>query len=142
MPSFTPYIYGIRKSAKRNLRWISGVRKGKDEGKIEGKPGGSIAGSGQVLVGVLTQIMHELKSKDAEGTRRGEPKRCWFVESVEEVAQPLRFEASKGAKHNVTADIVDFVTMYPSFAQTKLKERLRDSVQDSWDWRHQKLEGR
>jgi hypothetical protein len=71
-----PYIYGIWKSAKRNLRWISGVRKGKEEAEGEKEnPNGSIAGSGQLLVGLLTQVMHTLKSKDGEGIRRGEPKK-------------------------------------------------------------------
>ena len=31
-----PYIYGIWKSAKRNLRWISGARKGKEDENAEG----------------------------------------------------------------------------------------------------------
>ena len=44
-------------------------------------------------------------------------KRCWFVESVEEVAQPLRFAARKVATQRSTARTVDFTTMYPCFDQ-------------------------
>jgi hypothetical protein len=99
-----PYIYGIWKSAKKSLRWISGVRKEKDEAKggEAKKPGGSIAGTGTELVGALTQIMHALKRKCGEGTRKGAPKRCWFVESVEEVARPLRFDANTKVEPGTT----------------------------------------
>ena len=50
-----PYIYGIWKSAKKSLRWISGVRKAPNEAKggNTGKPEGSIAGTGTELVGLL-----------------------------------------------------------------------------------------
>ena len=135
-----PYIYGIWKSAKKNLRWISGVRKEKGEVKKDdlGKPGGSIAGTGKELVGTLTQIMHSLKRKCGEGTRKGAPKRCWFVEFVEEVAQPLRFDAHEVAKHKATANTVDFVTMYPAFEQSTLKARLLDSIQEAWAWEESK----
>ena len=129
-----PYIYGIWKSAKRNLRWISGVRRNKTETKGDSKPDGSIAGTGSELVGLLTQIMHALKRKCGDGRRKGKPKRCWFVESVEEVAQPLRFDAHEVAKHKATANTVDFVTMYPSFNQDLLKSRLHDSIEEAWAW--------
>jgi hypothetical protein len=108
-----PYIYGIWKSAKRNLRWISGVKKIDKEDESDGKPGGSVAGAGTALVGLLNQVMWSLRQKDSEGRRKGEPKKCWFVEAVEEVAQPLRFNAREVAKHKATATTVDFVTMYP-----------------------------
>eukprot|EP00667_Euglena_gracilis_P000489 EG_transcript_489 len=139
-----PYIYGIWKSAKRNLRWISGVRKDKEEGKGQEqvKPEGSIAGAGKELVGVLTQVMHSLRSKDAHNRRKGFAKACWFVESVEEVAQPLRFEAADVAKRGATATTVDFVTMYPSFDQKLLKDRLRDAICEAWEWEEKKLEKR
>ena len=113
-----PYIYGIWKSAKKSLRWISGVRKEKGEAKGESqvgkKPGGSIAGAGKELVGLLTQLMHSLKRKDEDGRRKGQSKRCWFIESVEEVAQPLRFDATEVAKHRKTAGTVEFVTNHVS----------------------------
>jgi hypothetical protein len=66
--------------------------------------------------------------------RQGKPKSCWFVESVEEVAQPLRFDAPKVAQHLQTADTVDFVTMYPSFDQSVLLQRLQDSLEEAWEW--------
>ena len=80
-------------------------------------------------MGLLTQIMVSLKKKDDDGCRRGRPKRCWFIESVEEIAQPLRFNAREVAKYRKTATTVDFVAMYPSFDQTLLKVRLKDA----WD---------
>ena len=87
---------------------------------------------------MLQKVMHTLKSKDSHHRRAGEAKACWFVESVEEVAQPLRFEASEVAKKVATATTVDFVTMYPSFDQELLKERLRDSISEAWEWEAQK----
>ena len=129
-----PYIYGIWKSVKRNLRWISGVKKRGPEDKEEGKPKGSIAGSGEELVGLLQQVMRSLKRKDDEGRKLGKPKRCWFIESVEEIAQPLRFEADKVARAQDTALSVDFVAMYPNFHQGRLKERLRDALEEAWSW--------
>jgi hypothetical protein len=134
-----PYIYGIWKSAKRSLRWISGVRKGpakpeREAAQGEGKPEGSIAGVGEALVGGLQSVMNTLRKKDDVGRRSGKPKQCWFVESVEEVAQPLRFDAFAVARMADTADVVDFVTMYPSIDQTLLLRRLRDALREAWAW--------
>ena len=56
------------------------------------------------------------------------------MESVEEVAQPLRFDAVEVAKHGRTANTVDFVSMYPSFDQDTLKTRIRDAVAEAWAW--------
>ena len=147
------YIYGIRKSAKRSLRWISGVRKtvaekeearaAKETGKSQGpteKPKGSVAGAGDELVGVLSTVMHTLQAKDAVRRRRGHAKRCWFVESVEEVAQPLRFAARKVATQRSTARTVDFTTMYPCFDQKLLLERVKKAIAEAWTWEEQ--EGR
>ena len=134
-----PYLYGIWKSAKRNLRWISGARKQRGE-QIEGKPEASIAGVGKELVGLLTNVMHALKGKDGEGRRQGKPKTCWFVDSVEEVAQPLRFAAEEIAQYRQSATTVDFVSMYPSFDQTALKSRLQDAMDESWQWENDKKE--
>ena len=94
-----PYLYGIWKGAKRNLRWISGARREPDEEELgqDQRPKASIAGVGTELVGLLQQVMHSLVGKDEEGRRKGKPKRCWFVESVEEVAQAIRFDARKVA---------------------------------------------
>ena len=56
------YVYGIWKSAKRSIRWISGVRKTeleKEAARISGaqktknKPEGSISGVGKELVKLL-----------------------------------------------------------------------------------------
>ena len=135
-----PYIYGIWKSAKRNLRWISGVRKKPEEKGNEEKPEGSIAGAGKELVGVLTHIMHALRAKDSHNRRLGKAKACWFIESVEEVAQPLRFDATEVAKQGGTATAVDFVTMYPSFDQSLLKERLADAIKEAWEWEEAKAQ--
>ena len=44
------------------------------------------------------------------------------------------------ANHGKTAATVDFVTMYPSFDQALLKERLRDAITEAWDWEEQKTE--
>ena len=126
------------------MRWISGVRKDKDEPRDDTqpgtKPGGSVAGAGRELVGLLTQVMHTLKRKDEEGRRQGVPKKCWFIESVEEVAQPLRFDAHEVAKHKKTATTVDFVTMYPSFDQNLLKARLKDAMGEAWAWERRRCE--
>ena len=136
-----PYVYGIWKSAKRNLRWISGARKGENpEARVPNqRPKASIAGVGTELVGLLQQVMHTLVGKDEEGRRQGKPKRCWFVESVEEVAQAIRFDATKVASHNTTADTVDFVTMYPTFNQQLLMQRVTEAIQEAWDWEGSKL---
>ena len=88
------------------------------------KPGGSLAGAGSVLVQLLKHVKHSLQQKCEQGRRVGKPKRCWFVESVEEVAQPLRLEAGEVAKCKETARTVDFVSTYPSFDQKLLKKRL------------------
>ena len=135
-----PYIYGIWKSAKRSLRWISGVKKLDKESEIEGRPKGSIAGAGDELVGVLNSIMQSLRRKDNEGRRQGNPKKCWFIESVEEVAQPLRFNAKEVAAFKATATTKDFVTMYPAFDQTLLKARLEDAIKEAWTWEEQRSE--
>ena len=42
------------------------------------------------------------------------------------------------AKYKATANTVDFVSMYPSFEQTTLKERLMDSLQEAWSWQAQR----
>ena len=33
-----------------------------------------------------------------------------------------------------TANTVDFVTMYPSFDQSVLLQRLQDSLEEAWEW--------
>ena len=135
-----PYIYGIWKSAKRSLRWISGVRKDKEERGSKEKPEGTIAGVGKELVRLLTHVMHALRNKDMHQRMQGKPKACWFIESVEEVAQPLRFEAPEVAKAISTVTMTDFVTMYPSFDQQLLKERLRDAITEAWQWEENKTD--
>jgi hypothetical protein len=84
--------------------------------------------------------MKALRDKDGEGRRHGRPKACWFVESVEEVAQPLRFAAEEVANHRETATTVDFVSMYPSFDQASLKRRLQDALEEAWQWESEKRE--
>ncbi|EPS58167.1 hypothetical protein M569_16649, partial [Genlisea aurea] len=135
-----PYIYGIWKSAKQSLRWISGVKKEGAEDEVDDIPQGSIAGAGKLLVPLLCHVMQALRQKDNEGRRQGKPKGCWFVESVEEVAQPLRFNSLEMIKHKDTAVTVDFVTMYPAFDQDLLKERLRDSISEAWEWESQRID--
>jgi hypothetical protein len=135
-----PYIYGIWKSAKENLRWISGVKKSDRSDTTKGKPKGSIAGAGDELVGLLNSVMQSLRCKDSEGRRQGKPKKCWFIESVEEVAQPLRFNATEIASFKTTATTVDFVTMYPSFDQKLLKARIEDAIREAWEWEDQRSE--
>ena len=135
-----PYIYGIWKSAKRGLRWISGARKqeGETGNEPEKRPKASIAGAGTELVPLLQKVMHSLVSKDEDGRRKGRPKRCWFVESVDEVAQAVRFDAIKVAEHGATANTVDFVTMYPNFDQQLLKARVAEAVREAWEWEEAK----
>ena len=149
------YIYGTRKSSKRSLRWISEVRKtaaekeearaAKEAGKPQGptkKPKGSVAGAGDELVGVLSTIMHTLQAKDAVRRRQGHAKRCWFVESVEEVGQPLRFATRKVATQRSTARTVDFTTMYPCFDQKLLVERVKKATAEAWNREEQEGRGR
>ena len=38
------------------------------------------------------------------------------------------------AKSGGTAVTVDLVTMYPNFNQAKLKERLKDALEEAWAW--------
>ena len=38
-----------------------------------------------------------------------------------------------------TARTIDFVTMYPSFDQALLKDRLRDAIEEAWDWEQQRM---
>ena len=59
---------------------------------------------------------------------------------MEEVAQPLRFDAHEVAKHKKAATTVDFVTMYPSFDQTLLKARLKDAMGEAWAWERRRCE--
>jgi hypothetical protein len=113
---------------------------GKDGVQSEGKPEGSIAGVGKALVGGLQAVMETLRNKDDTGRRSGQPKRCWFVDSVEEVAQPLRFDAMTVARMADTADVVDFVTMYPSIDQALLLRRLGDALREAWAWKAEQAE--
>jgi hypothetical protein len=134
------YPYGIWKSAKRKMRWISGVKKSQSDKQkgLREKPKGSIAGVGTELVGVLNQIMDTLKQKDTDGMDRGEPKKVWFVRSVEEVVQPIRFQAEALGRWRNTVDTVDFVTMYPKFDQKLLRERLEEAVREAWEFEESK----
>ena len=129
-----PYPYGIWKRAKRKLRIISGVKKTREDKQrgLKEKPQGSIAGVGTELVKVLNQVMETLKKKDVEGTDRGEPKKVWFVTSVEEVVQPIRFKAEALGHWEQTADTVDFITMYPKFDQQLLQQRLTEALLEAW----------
>jgi len=47
---------------------------------------------------VFNEVMKVLKEKDDLGVQKGEPKKCWFVLSVEEVVQPLRLQAREVAE--------------------------------------------
>ena len=46
----------------------------------------------------------------------------------------MRFNALTVAKHLASADIVDFVTMYPNFDQGLLKERVAEAIREAWEW--------
>ena len=135
-----PYPYGIWKSAKRKIRWISGVKKSAQDKqrKLTSKPQGSIAGAGTELVSLLNEVMDALREKDAEAQERGEPKKCWFVQSVEEVVHPIRFRAEDLAKYKGTVDTVDFVTMYPKFDQHLLLKRVREAIEEAWGYQEHK----
>jgi hypothetical protein len=122
------------------LWWISGTKKENREDIVEGIPAGSTAGAGKELVLLLGNVMQALKHKDNDRRRQGKPKGCWFVECVEEVVQPLRFNADEVVKYKATAVTVDFVTMYPAFDQALLKARLKDSITEAWEWEKQRLE--
>ena len=143
---------------KRKLRWISGVKKrgsekegtqrGEDDqegwivNSVEGKPQGSLAGVGKELVGVFNEVMKVLKEKDDLGVQKGEPKKCWFVLSVEEVVQPLRLQAREVAEFWDRATTIDFVTMYPEFDHELLKERLGRAVEEAWHFKEEKVGGK
>ena len=99
-----------------------------------------MAGARDELVGMWSAIMHTLQAKDIVRRRRGYARRCWFVESVEEVAQPLRFAARKVATQRSTARTIDFTTMYPCFDQKLLLERVKKAIAEAWNWEEQ--EGR
>ena len=83
-------------------------------------------------MGVLSAVLHTLEAKDVVRRRRGYAKRCWSVESVEEVAQPLRFAVRKVATQHSTAHTVDFTTMYPGFDQKLLLERVKKAIAEAW----------
>ena len=99
-----------------------------------------MAGAWDELVGILSTIMHTLQAKGTVRRRQGHAKRCWFVESVEEVAQSLRFTLRKVATQRSTAHTVDFTTMYPCFDQKLLLERVKKAIAEAWIWEEQ--EGR
>ena len=135
------YVYGIWKLAKKSLQWISGVWKTEDEKESpkeedgnkkstskDKKPQGSIAGAGIELVGILQAERTERKSK-----------RCWFIQSVEEIAQPLRLEASKIAAAKETALTKDVVAMYPNLEQPKLLEGVSKAIKKAWEWKTKNL---
>ena len=54
------------------------------------------------------------------------------MESVEEVAQPLRFAARKVATQRSTARTVDFTILYPCFDQKLLLERVKKAITEAW----------
>ena len=124
------YPYGIWKSAKRKLRWISGVKKTPEDRRrrMKKKPESSIAGVGHELVGILNVVMKTLKEKDIAGQERGEPKKCWFIIAIEEVVQPLRFHALGLKSNEKSVDTVDFESMYTKFEHGLLKDRLHEAV--------------
>ena len=75
----------------------------------------------------------------AERTER-KSKRCWFIQSVEEIAQPLRLEASKIAAAKETALTKDVVAMYPNLEQPKLLEGVNKAITEAWEWKTKNLE--
>lgn len=78
--------------------------------------------------------MQTLKRKDKEGRKQGKPKRCWFIESIEEIVQPLRFDATTLAN---SLDTYDFVKMYPSIPLTTLLTNVRTALQEGLDTHQQ-----
>lgn len=81
-----PYVHSIWKSAKRNPRRISGIKKESHDDVVDGVLQGSIARAGKELVPLLGWVMQALRHTDNDGRRQGKPK--GVVESVEEVTQP------------------------------------------------------
>ena len=66
-------------------------------------------------------------------TPPGACKAVLVVESLEEVAQPLRFAARKVATQRSTAHTVDFTTMYPCLHQKLLLERVKEAIAEAWN---------
>ena len=71
---------------------------------------------------------------------KGQPKKCWFIRTIDEAIQPLRLDAREVAKTRQTAKTVDFTTMYPNFDQRVLVERVREAVREAWEWEQRKSE--
>ena len=71
---------------------------------------------------------------------KGQPKKCWFIRTIDEAIQPLRLDAREVAKTRQTAKTVDFTTMYPNFDQRVLVERVREAVREAWEWEKRKSE--
>ena len=61
---------------------MTGSRKQTEEEKD--KPEASIVRVGDGLVQALTQVCRSLKHKDVEWRKKGNPKRVWWIDSVEE----------------------------------------------------------
>ena len=90
---------------------------------------------------VLTQVCRSLKRKDVEWRKKGNPKRVWWIDSVEEFMQPVRFEEELIAQHKASAEVGDSVAMYASIDQKYISTKVLEAVEEAWDWEEQIAKG-
>ena len=101
------------------------------------EPEASVAGVGEVLVQALTQVCRSLKRKEVEWRKKGNPKRVWWIDSVEEFMQPVCYEEELIAQCKASAEVGDFVAMYPSMDQEYVSTNVLEAIEEAWDWEEQ-----
>ena len=60
--------------------------------------------------------------------------------SVDEVVEPLRFEAYKLKCFQNSSITVDFITMYPEIEQKMLLRNVFEAIQEAWEFEESRIE--
>ena len=85
----------------------------------------------------LLQVCRSLKRKDVEWRKKGNPTMVWWIDSVAEFMQPVRYEEKLIAQCKASAESGDFVALYPSMDQKYVSTNMLGAVEEAWDWEEQ-----
>ena len=130
-----PYMYGVYKPTKKNFRWIAGTAKERNEVRSPrktGKPRASLYSAANLAVQLLKNIMETLRDISQQRMQNEGRQTCWFVESLEEVAQHLRRLPAKTLGKEMRT--VDFLTMYTMLPHDKLLEHVESALNEAWEF--------
>jgi len=133
-----PYLYATIKGHKDPiaLRYIAGVSKDQNNQDRLEKARSSTTNMSKQLSGFLKAVLRTLRRKDKGFQQKhGGAKRCWIVESAEEVAYDIKTHENDLA--GKSAKTYDFTTMYTNLTHETTRNNVQTAIHEAWQYQQQ-----